>query len=132
MEINPIRFQTEQDSRSALRIPVPIDVFQLQTTVGTIFTARSDADFQVESLIAVNVTGTADYVTVYLVPSAGTAGMANTIVYQRVVPAKSGITIFDRENTGFLQPGMTLEALCGTNDAVNIYGHGYDYQGVYS
>jgi len=132
MDINPVRFQSEQSDRAALRVPVPVDVFQLQTTVGTVFTARADADFQIENLVAVNVTGTIDYVTIYLVPSGGTAGVANTIVYQKEVPAKGGITIFDKENVGLVQPGMTLEALCGVNDAVNIYGHGYDYQGIYS
>lgn len=132
MNDTPLRFQTEVDNKSALRIPRPIDVFQLQTTAGTVFTARGDADFQIEALVATNVTGTDDYVTVYLVPSGGSAGVTNTIVYQRVVPAKGGVTVFDRENMGFLQPSMTLQALCGVNDAVNLWGYGYDYQGIYA
>ncbi len=125
------RQSQERDPLSVLRVPRPIDVFQLQSTVGSVFTARSDADFQVESLIATNVTGTVDFVTVYLVPTGDSATAANTIVYQRTVPAKTGVTIFDMEHLGLLQPSMTLQALCSVNDSVNIWGYGYDYQGHY-
>ena len=126
------RVRYEVESKDQLRIPRPIDVFQVQTTVGTVFTARSDADFQIESLVATNVTATADYVTIYLVPPSGTAGVANTICYQKAVPAKTGITIFDHINMGILQPGYTLQALCSLNNSVNLWGFGYDYQGAFS
>ena len=128
----PVRFQTEQDPRSALRVPRPIDILPLQTAPSIAFTARDDADFQIEHLVATNVTGVSTFVTVNLVPAAGSAATANIIVFQRVVPASSGVTIFNRENMGFMQPGSTLRALCGVNDAVNLWGYGYDYQGVYS
>lgn len=127
---NP-RVTFEQDARSTLRVPRPIDVFQCQTTVGTVFTARADADFQITSLVASNVTGTADPVTIYLVPDGGTAGATNLIIAGLSVAANSTVTIFDENNRGLLQPGMTLEALCGTNDAINLFGHGYDYEGIY-
>lgn len=132
MQIQTQRFQQERDPLTLLRVPRPIDVFQLQTTAGTVFTARSDADFQIESLIATNVTTTDDYVTVYLVPDGGTAGTDNTIVFQREVPAKTGVSIFTNDQLGVLQPSMLLQALCGVNDAVNMWGYGYDYQGQYS
>lgn len=127
----PARFQTEKDPRAALRVPRPIDVYQVQTTAGIVFTARDDADFQIEHLVATNTTGTADYITLHIVPDGGSVGNDNMIVYQRAVPSKSGVTIFNAENMGFLQPGMTLRALCGVNDAVNLWGHGFDYQGIY-
>lgn len=127
----PIRFQTESDPRATLRIPRPIDVFQVQTTAGTIFTARDDADFQIEALTATNVTASPDYITLHLVPDGGSVSTANTIVYQREIQAKTSVTIFSREYMGLMQPGMTLQALCGVNDAVNIWGFGYDYQGIY-
>lgn len=130
--MNSARFTSEAQPLSLLRIPKPIDIVQLQTTVSTIFTAQSDIDFNIEHLVATNVTGTADYVTIYFVPSAGTAAAANTIAYQLAVPAKSNVTIFDKNNVGLLQPDATLEALCSVNNAVNIWGHGFDYQGHYS
>lgn len=127
-----MRQQTEPQPLSTLRIPVPITVVQAQTTATTVKTARTDADFHIESLVATNVTGSADYVTVYLVPSGGTAGATNMIVYQRAIPAKSGIAIFDRDNMGLLPPGAFIQVLCGVNDAVNVWGYGYDYQGHYT
>lgn len=129
---SPIRFQSEQEARPALRVPKPIDVFQLQTTAATVYTARDDADFQIEHLVASNTTGTADYVTVYLVPSGGALGPSNMVFYQVAVAAKSYVSLFDRERMGLLQPGMTLRALCGTNDSINMFGYGFDYQGIYS
>lgn len=127
-----LRFTTTEESRSALKSPRPIDVFQLQTTAGTVFTARDDADFQIESLVASNVTGTADTVTIYLVPDGGSAGADNTIAFQVAVPENSMTQIVDRNTQVLLQPGYTLQALCGVNDRVNLWGYGYDYQGVYS
>lgn len=128
----PVRFQTEQEKRPALRVPRPIDVYQAQTTAGAVFTARSDADFQIEHLVASNVTGSAGYVTVYLVPSGGSAGADNMAFYQVAIAAKSYVSLFDRDRMGFLQPGMAIYALCGTNNSINLFGYGFDYQGVYA
>lgn len=130
--MDPNRFQFERDIRAALRVPRPIDVFPLQTTVGTVFTARDDADFQIEHLAASNVTHTDYKLTVYLVPSGGSAATANAIVFERVITKNSVFTLFNRENMGVLQPGMSLQALGEANNAINMWGYGYDYQGVYS
>lgn len=129
---SPIRFQTEQESRPALRVPKPINVVQVQAAATVIYTARDDADFQVENLVASNVSGAASYVTVHIVPSGGSASAANMIVHQLVVPANRGETIFNRENLGLLDPGATIQALCQANDDINMYGYGFDYQGIYS
>lgn len=125
------RFATERTYSSALRVPRPIEVFQAQTTAGTVVTARDDADFQIEALYAVNASGTADSITLYLVPDGGTAGADNLILFEKSVPASDIIAVFDRERMGLLIPGMSLQALCGVNDSVNLFGYGYDYQGVY-
>lgn len=115
----------------ALAVPKPIDVVQVQTTATTIFTARSDADFQVMGLTASNVTGTDDWVTLHFVPSGGSAGLANAIAYQVVVPANDGVNLFTKENQGLLQPSYSIVATCSVNNAINIYGYGHDYQGAY-
>lgn len=128
---SPQRFQTESEKRPALSVPRPIDIVQIQTTATTVFTARDDADFRVESLIASNVTGGVAYVTVYLVPDGGTAGATNLAFYQLPVAAKSYIEIFNKDRVGLLQPGMSIQALDGVNDDINIFGHGFDYQGIY-
>lgn len=126
----PFRQRTETEYRGPLRIPQPIDIVSLQTTVSTLYTAGDASEFHIESLIAANKTGTDDWVTVYLVPDGGTAGTSNVIAYQWEVSAKSNVTIFDRNNRALLQSGGTLQAVCGTNDAINIFGYGYDYQGI--
>ena len=129
--VNNPRVTQETEPRRALRVPRPIDVFQCQTTAGTVFTARDDADFQITSLVASNVTGTPDSITLYFVPDGGSPGATNLLISALAVPANDIVVIFNEENRGLLQPGMTLRALCGTNDAVNLWGHGYDYQGAY-
>lgn len=126
---NPI--STENNPLGALKVPKPIDVSQLQSTATTVFTARNDADFQIEGLTASNVTGVDSWVTVHLVPSGDSASAANTIAYQVVIPANDGVNIFTKENQGLLQPGSSLVALCDVNDSVNVYGYGFDYQGIY-
>ena len=128
----PVQIQSREDTRAALRVPKPIDVVQVKTTATDVCTARDDADFHIEHLTASNTTGSAVYVTLYLVPDGGTAGATNIVLYQKAIPAKDWVTLFDSTNMCLLQPGMTLQALCGTDDDVNIFGHGYDYQGVIS
>ena len=126
------RQRQEIEPRAQLRIPKPIDIVQLQTTASTIYTASDNADFEIAGLFVTNVTNGNGSVTIYMVPSGGSPGAANTIVYQRAINAKTMVTIFNVETVGLLPPGYTLQALCGTNDAINIWGHGYDYQGAYS
>ena len=123
------RFQTEQESRPLLRLPKPIDVVQIQSTATTVFTAQASADFHVQSLVAANVSGSDTTITVYLVPSGGSAGASNMIVHARKLPANSSSWIFDGNNPGLMQPGAFIQALCATNDDVNMYGWGYDYYG---
>ena len=131
MTIRTPRVAQEIDPRARLSVPVPIDLFQCQTTAGTAFTADSSAEMHIHSLVASNVTGTADSITVYLVPDGGSAGATNLYVSQKEVPARDWVTIFDANNVGLLQPGATLQVLCGVNDAVNIFGWGYEYSGAY-
>lgn len=131
LPLQPFRQRTETEPRPTLRIPQPIDIVQLQTTVTTIYTAGDSAEFHIESLIAANVTGSDDIVTVYMVPDGDTAGTANTVVFEWAVSANSNVTIFNESSRALLQSGATLQALCGTNNAINIFGYGYDYQGVF-
>lgn len=131
MTLQTQRFTQEQFPRTQLRVPMAIDLYRAQTTVGTVFTARTDADFEIRSLVASNVTATADYVTVYLVPSGGSAGATNLYVYQKAVPAKDYVAVFTEVSSALLQPGAFIQVLCGVNDAINVFGWGYEYQGAY-
>lgn len=130
-QLESLRVTQENQPTPALRYPTPIDVVQVQTTATTVFTAPDDTDFHVESLIASNVTGGAAYVTIYLVPDGGSAGATNLAIYQKAVPANDWVSVFDKNNMGLVQPGMSIQALCGTNDDINIFGHGFEYKGEY-
>lgn len=127
----PVRFQQEREPLSLLRVPMPIDVTQIQTTATTIFTATSGTEFHIMSLIASNHTATPDYVTLHLVPSAGSAALGNQIVYQKAIPAKDFVIIASMDNPILLQDGASLVGLDGVNDSVNVWGWGYQYQGDY-
>ena len=123
---------TQENIRApALRFPKTINVVQVQTTATTIYTASNEADFHIESLIASNVTASAAYVTMHLVPDGGSVGADNMVLYQHAVAAKNRVLIYNKNSMGLLQPGMTIQALCGTNDDINMFGHGFDYRGVF-
>lgn len=125
------RFRQEIEPHPQLRIPKPLGVTQLQTTVTTIYTAGENADFEIGGLIVSNVTGSPDSVTVYFVPDGGTAGTDNAAAVTVTVGANTVLRLSAFDGL-FLEPGTILQALCGTNDAVNLMGWGYDYQGAFA
>lgn len=127
---NPQRQQTEREPLTLLRVPMPIDIVQLQTTVSTIFTAVND--FQITGLYLSNVTASGGTATIHLVPSGGTADITNMILSEYAVGGRTMVNIFNETNVCMMQPGSTLQALCDLNDDINIWGHGYNYQGQYS
>lgn len=120
----------ENDPRPALRVPLPIDVVQVQSTATTVFTADDDADFLITTLVVDNVSGGVATVTIHIVPSGGSATTANKIIDAHSIPANDEVVIFDSTRMMMLQPGASLVALTGTSDDVNIWGMGYRYQGV--
>lgn len=129
MSLSPSRIEYER--RQTLATPRPVSVSRLQSTVTTIATARADADFRIDSLFAAASTGSGDTITLYLVPTGGTAGADNLLLYQQAVGANNRVVLFTREYPLILSPGDTLQGLCGTNNAVHVYGAGTDYRGDY-
>jgi len=130
--ISGARFTQERDPLSVLRVPIPIDVVQVQSTATTVFTADDDADFLITTLIAANVSGGASSITLHIVPSSGSAATANKIIDAEAIPANEYISYASSEQQIILPPGSSLVALTATNDDVNIWGMGYRYQGAYS
>lgn len=123
------RFVSEQVDRTPLEIPKPIQTVQLQTTVSTIYTASTTRDFVIKHLWAANTTGTATTYTLYLVPSGGSAGTANTFAFE--VPLAANTTVLlDASIETMLQPGMSMQGLCAANNDVNIGGWGMEYAGT--
>lgn len=132
MVTTPTRNRNEPERIPLLRIPVPINIVQVQSTATTVFTARTDADFQVEALYAADMSGSGSAIDVYLVASGDTPVASNQILSGYVLAANAREIIFDREFMMLVQPGYSIVATCTTNDDVNMYGYGYDYQGLYS
>ena len=83
------RQRQEIEPRQQLRSPMPLGITQLQTTVSTIYTAGDNADFAIGGLIASNVTGSADSITLYFVPDGGTAGTDNAAAIAVVLAANT-------------------------------------------
>ena len=125
------RIAQEVLPNSTLRYPKPIVPVRLQTTETTVFTAIPEADFHIESLVAVNVTGSDNTVTVYIVPNGGVAGLGNAVVFEKNVPANDYVRHFDRNNNALVSPGFSIIATSNANNAVNLHGFGFDYLGIY-
>ena len=106
----------------------PIEPIQIQSTATTIYTAQTDADFWVVHLWAANVTAASTTYTLYFVPSGGSAGTSNTVIYQRTLGAYSTEVISPAINHR-IPPGAFIQALCSANDDINIGGWGYDQTG---
>lgn len=123
-----IGIDTQQRRQSSLLTAKPIEPVQVQATATTIYTAPDDADFWITHIWAANVSGASTTYTVYLVPNGGTAGTSNTVIHQRTLAANATEIIAPLVNHR-MPEGSFIQALCGTNDDVNIGGWGYDQTG---
>ncbi|MEL6361724.1 MAG: hypothetical protein AAFR21_11620 [Pseudomonadota bacterium] len=130
MSLQAARFTQETESRSQLRLPKPFLVTPLQTTALTIYTALESTDFRIEHLWVSNVTGSAATFDLYQVPDGGTAATANALVYQESVAANTS-KVVEVAKGHLLQPETILQALCSSNNAINLGGWGYDILGEY-
>jgi hypothetical protein len=110
------------------RTPNSIAAAQLGTSAATYYTAPTGTTATINNLSLTNTTAGVVTVTVYRVPSGGTAGASNTLVsayslapnQTYVPPAAIGLQ---------LTAGMTLQALSNTASAVTIMGGVYETSG---
>ena len=123
------RTQQEREVFPALTAIMPIDLVSLTTSAATIFTAETDADFQIRHLRAVNVTAMPATITAYIVDSGDSPSASNTIAFQVIVAANSWLDVFTEDTIGFIPPSATLQALSGTANAINLHGFGVEYRG---
>lgn len=110
----------------AQRLPKQLSAgAQLTTSAATYYTVPANTITTIAAMTLTNTTGTARTVTVYLVPSGGTAGDDNCILYQRVVPAGKSYNV--AEAIGQTIPaGATIQALADANTAITIVASGYE------
>lgn len=114
----------------ALRYPVPIEPTPLQMTPTNIVAAPDGVDSHIESLIAVNVTGSSATMSVHIVPAGGAANAGNAVAFNRSVPTDAPVVLFSRDNMLLIPPGSSLVATCETDNAINLFGFRFEYLGV--
>lgn len=102
-------------------VPKPITSAQLTTSAATYYTAPTVKASLIRQLVATNTTATNRTVTVYLVPSGGTAGAANELIITRIVPANDSIILWEALNQA-LATGGTIQALADAGTAVTLSG----------
>jgi hypothetical protein len=78
-------------------------------------------DWIIDNVILTNTTGTAATATLYLVPSGGTAGVGNALLYAYSVAANSCTSLAGAGRLGIvLEPGAVIWGLQGTSAALTI------------
>jgi len=92
---------------------------QLTATTATYYTTGANTNTIVDSAIASNGTGTNRTITVYLVPSGGTADGTNVVIPALTVPANGDITL-NRLILQAIPAGATLQAKSDAASAVNL------------
>lgn len=87
---------------------------QVATTSTTYYTAAASTRAVIGAAAVCNTTGTADQITIYLVPSAGSADATNTLISARTVAA--GETYACPELIGqVIETGGTIRAKATTS-----------------
>lgn len=110
------------------RIPVAIPSIQLGATATLIYTAPTATTSTIGNMSFSNTSGSPVAITVYNVPSAGSAGTTNIVVPSFTLSA--GQSYVPPQLIGLsLAPGATLQALAGTAAVINAQGGVYETSG---
>src|ERR1039457_83003 len=97
----------------------------LTTSAVTEYTAPVATRSIIKKVTVTNTSGTAATVTVYLVPSAGTAGAANINVSAQTIGAGQTVELYTVENHT-LETGDFISALAGTGAVLNLMVSGIE------
>ena len=101
--------------------PKTITAAQVAATATTYYTAPANTRSLIKKLTFTNTTAGALTVTVYLVPSAGTASATNTLVSARSIGAGETYVCFEAQGQ-VLQAGGLLQALASAATSISIQG----------
>lgn len=96
---------------------------QLGVAAVTYYTVGANIRTTIDKLTFSNNTAIARLVTVYLVPSGGTASDTNTIRKTKTVPPNDTWECYEAEGH-VLEAGDFIQALCDLASAVSIMGSG--------
>lgn len=98
---------------------------QLTTSAATYYTAPANTLTTISASSVTNTTATAQAVTVYLVPSGGTAGVTNCVCSARVVAPGETYNI-SGAIAQTLASGGTIQALSDAATALTLVVSGYE------
>jgi hypothetical protein len=104
--------------------------FTAPTTLGTsaasLYTVQApNTNAVTKQLLIANYSASSANVTIYAVPSGGTAGNGNAIIPAIAISANSTITL---DLTQVLNVGDALWGLCSSATAINVMISGYEVQ----
>lgn len=97
----------------------------LGTAASILYTTPGGTYTTISAMTATNTETSVVDVTVHLVPSGGTPGPENAILWERnMAPGESRVI---GEAVGqTLHPGGTIQALASASDSINIVASGYE------
>jgi len=97
----------------------------LTASAATYYTAPANTHTILKKLTFTNTDTVARTITVYLVPSAGSASATNTLTSAQTIAPGATYECFEGEGH-VLNPGDFLQALASTATVVNIQGSGVE------
>lgn len=100
----------------------------LTASAVTQYTAPGLTKTVIKKVTATNTTSSAQTVTLYLIPSGGTAGAANTNTIVQTIPANSGLELYLAENH-VLEPGDFIQALASATASITLMASGIEVTG---
>ena len=97
------------------------DPSQLGTSVSTLYTVPASTTAILKQITLCNTSATNRTVQLYIVPNAGTAAVANALLYDATVDAKSTMFV---NLSSVMETGATLQGLASAAATVTIHSSG--------
>lgn len=98
---------------------------QLTTSAATYYTAPTNTLTTISAMTLCNTTAGAVTATVYLVPNAGAAGVANTVLSARSLSAGESYNVSAAIGQT-IPAGATIQALAGSATSITLVASGYE------
>lgn len=120
------RQRQENERGTLLRVPI-VKAVTTVTSAGntTIWTVTAGKFLYVQGFSACNIAGGAATLTVYLVPSGGSAANGNK-VYDALAMATNTSTTLDALVGQIIDPGAAIVATSGDATGINLWLSGYE------
>lgn len=102
-----------------------VDGSQLTASAATYYTVPANTITTISACTLTNTTAGAVTATLYLVPSGGSAGVANCILSARVISAGESFNVGSAIGQS-MAAGGTLQAVAGSATSITLVASGYE------